>query len=126
MNMHQPGLKLCRSFVRVILVVAALCASFSQSSEPKYQVGTILEVKQDPNPVPDNPHATRYDVSVRVDKTVYVVLYTPPPGRYGFQYATGHQMLVLVGSKTITFNDVLAESREVPILSRTVESGQSP
>jgi hypothetical protein len=112
--------------VTVIFVVAAFCPAFSQSSGPKYQVGTILAVKQDPNPVPHKPDATRYDVSVRVEKTVYVVLYTPPPGGYGFQYAAGHQLLVLVGSKTITFNDVLGESREVPILSRSVESGQSP
>jgi hypothetical protein len=45
-------------------------------------------------------------------------LYTPPPGTYGSQYMKGMDMLVLVGDKTITYNDMLGVSREVPILSR--------
>jgi hypothetical protein len=53
-----------------------------------------------------------------VGKTEYVVLYTPPPGTYGAQYTEGMNLLVLVGSKTITFNDIRGISREVPILSR--------
>jgi hypothetical protein len=34
------------------------------------------------------------------------------------QYRAGLSLLVLVGSKTITFNDILGNSRKVPILSR--------
>jgi hypothetical protein len=65
------------------------------------------------------PAVTRFDISVRVENTVYVILYTPPPGTYGAQYTQGMNLLVLVGNKTITFNDVAGRSREMPIVSRT-------
>jgi hypothetical protein len=56
---------------------------------------------------------------------VYVVLYTAPPGTYGVEYAAGDEMLVLVGSKTITYNDILGNSRKAPILSRRAVSEKS-
>ena len=59
-----------------------------------------------------------YDIGVKVGKTIYTVLYTPPPGTYGVQYSAGYELPVLVQSKTITFNDMLGKSRKVPILSR--------
>jgi len=34
----------------------------------------------------------------------------------------GEELLVLVGSKTITYNDILGNSRKVPILSRKAVS----
>jgi hypothetical protein len=112
--------------LRVLLVLALCCQVFSQSGDQKYQVGTILEVKKHPTPAPTDPPTARYDISIRVDKTVYVVLYTAPPGTYGVQYSAGRQLLVLVGSKTVTFNDQLGRSREVPILSRKTEAAQGP
>lgn len=74
----------------------------------------------DPNN-PNNPNnpTKRYDVSIKVGNTMYVVLYTPPPGTYGFQYSAGQDLLVSVGDKTITFNDLLGNSRKVPIVSRS-------
>jgi len=70
---------------------------------------------------------SQYDIDVRVGNTLYTVLYTPPPGTYGAQFSAGLQMMVLVGAHTITFNDVLGHSREVPIISRktvTTNAGQ--
>ena len=66
-----------------------------------------------------NDSTKRYDISIKVGNTVYVVLYTPPPGTYGFQYSAGQDMLVSVGNKTITYNDLLGNSRQVPIVSRS-------
>jgi len=108
--------------MRVALSVVLLCAAFAQAigqvSSSKYQPSTILSVK--PHPATDGADSstTRYDISLRVGNTVYVVLYTPPPGTYGLQYAAGDEILVLVGSKTITYNDILGNSRKAPILSR--------
>jgi hypothetical protein len=54
----------------------------------------------------------------RLKDTIYVVLYTPPLGMNTVRYAGGRDILVLVGKKTITYNDLLGQSYEVPILNR--------
>jgi hypothetical protein len=45
-------------------------------------------------------------------------LYTPPLGMNTVRYAAGRGILVLVGKETITYNDLLGQSHEVPIVSR--------
>ena len=106
--------------MRRILCIALMCAAavsvLGQSRSSKYQPGTIMAVKDHLDP---NDSTKRYDVSIRVGNTVYVVLYTPPPGTYGFQYSAGQDMLVSVGNKTITYNDLLGNSRTFPIVSRS-------
>jgi hypothetical protein len=53
-----------------------------------------------------------------VGDTIYVVLYTPPLGELPPKYARGHELLVLVGKNTITYNDMLGRSLQVPIESQ--------
>jgi hypothetical protein len=60
----------------------------------------------------------RYDVSVKVGDTIYVVLYTQPLGELPAKYAAGHELLVLVEKNTITYNDMLGRSLQVPIESQ--------
>jgi hypothetical protein len=86
--------------------------AFSQSTS-KYQVATITDVKTHQDSGSD---VVRYDVSVKVGDTIYVVLYTPPLGMNTVKYAAGRELLVLVGKKTITYNDILGQSQEVPIV----------
>jgi len=62
--------------------------------------------------------ARTYDISVKVENTIYVVLYTQPPGTISPQYRTGLELPVLVGRNTIRFNDQLGRSQELPIISR--------
>jgi len=106
-----------------LIVVATLClltlAAVCQSTS-KYQVATIIEVKahQAAGNVASDP--TSYDVSVKVGDTIYVVLYTLPLGELPPKYAAGREMLVLVGKNTITYNDMLGRSLQVPI------EGQKP
>lgn len=99
-----------------LLTLPAVC----QSS--KYQVATIAEVT--PHQVAgeaasDNPS---YDISVKVGDSIYVVLYTPPLGELPPKYARGHELLVSVGNKTITYNDILGRSLQVPIESQRAAS----
>ena len=98
----------CISF----LALAALC----QTS--KYQVGTITEVKLHRNNKTGSSENSSYDVSVKVGDTIYVVLYTPPLGDATVKYAAGREGLVLVGKKTIRYNDILGRSTELPIMSQ--------
>jgi hypothetical protein len=61
---------------------------------------------------------TSSEVSVRVGNTAYGVLYAAPVGTDNVRYETGRELLVLVGEDTITYNDMLGNSFQVPILSR--------
>jgi len=108
-----------------LIYVASWSVSLSQSNKSTYQPATILDVKRDQNADSANPSAARYDISLRVGNTIYVVLFTQPPGSYGVEHIAGHEMLVSVGKDSITFNDILGRSREAPILSSTTDAGQN-
>jgi hypothetical protein len=107
--------------VRRLIGVIALCLlsspAFCQSTS-KYQVATIIEVKAHPAVGDSASDGTSYDVSAKVGDTIYVVLYTPALGEVPQKYAAGRQMLVLVGQSTITYNDLLGRSLQVPIQSQ--------
>src|SRR5271166_2344600 len=104
-----------------LMVVVTLCvlalAALGQSTS-KYQIAIITEVKARQVAGDHASDPTSYDVSVKVGDTIYVVLYTPPLGEIPAKYATGHELLVLVGKNTITYNDILGRSLQVPIESQ--------
>ena len=103
-----------------LIVIVTLClltlAALGQSTS-KYQIAIITEVNARQVSGDSAPNATSYDVSVKVGDTIYVVLYTPPLGELPPKYARGHELLVLVGKNTITYNDMLGRSLQVPIES---------
>lgn len=103
--------------VSVFCVCLTAFPAFCQSAS-KYQVGTITEVKVHQTGAVGASDATSYDVSVKVGDTIYVVLYTTPLGDIAPKYAAGRQVLVLVGKNTITYNDMLGRSFQVPIESQ--------
>jgi membrane-bound inhibitor of C-type lysozyme len=104
--------RLAGVFALCLLTLPAIC-----QSTPKYQVATILEVTlhQDESRASETPS---YDVSVQVGDVVYVVRYTPHLGESGAKYASGRDILVQVGKTTITYNDIMGRSYEVPIQSQ--------
>ncbi len=104
---------------RLIAVIALSLLTFPalcQSS--KYQIAIITEVKPREAAGDSAYDPARYDVSVKVGDTIYVVLYTQPLGELPAKYATGRELLVLVGKDTITYNDMLGRSLQVPIESQ--------
>jgi hypothetical protein len=105
-------LKLVRVICICLMTLPAICQSAS-----KYEVATIMEVV--PHRASDGAtHDVSCEVSVKVGGTIYVVLYTPPLGMDTVKYAAGRELLVLVGEKTITYNDILGQSQDVTILRR--------
>ena len=104
-----------------LIVVVTVClltlAALGQSTS-KYQVALITEVKPRQAAGNDTSDPSSYDVSVKVGETIYVVLYTEPLGDIPAKYARGHELLVLVGKNTITYNDILGRSHQVPIESQ--------
>lgn len=100
------------------VVISQTYSGICQSTKDDWQLATILAIKEDKAAAHEYPPATRYDISLKVNGTIYVIRYTPPPGTYGMQFAAGHQKLVHVGDQTITFNDQLGRPRQAPIVSR--------
>jgi hypothetical protein len=104
-----------------LIVGATFClltlAAVGQSTS-KYQVAIITDVKSHQAAGDNASDPTRYDVSVKVGDTVYVVLYTQPLGEIPAKYEKGHELLVLVGKTTITYNDILGRSFQAPIESQ--------
>lgn len=97
-----------------LLTLPALC-------EPaKYEVATIMGVKPHQPMANDSSETAKYDVSVKVGDTVYLTLYTDVVGTSTIKYAAGRELLVHVGKDTITYNDILGRSHEVPIIGRTL------
>jgi len=94
--------------------------TFPAFCEPaaKWEVATIIDCKTHQIGSSTASDVVSYDVSVKVGNTVYLVLYTPPLGMSTVKYAGGRQLLVLVETKTIKYNDILGQSLEVPIISQ--------
>jgi hypothetical protein len=115
--------------VRRLIGVIALCLlSFPAlcQSTSKYQVATIMEVKAHEAAGDSASDRTSYDVSAKVGDTIYVVLYTAPLGELPPKYAAGRDLLVLVGKNTITYNDMLGRSLQVPIQSQRPAAEPKP
>ena len=110
--------------IGVILVCLSVLPAFCQVTS-EYQVGTIMAVAPHPGTAASDSSTGNYDVSVKVGKTVYVILYTPPLGNDTVRYVAGRELLVLVGEKTIKFNNQLGGSYEATILSRTTVAAQT-
>ena len=104
------------------VIASAVTVALGQTPSAKYQNGTIVKMAEHQEAVAaksDEHPPVRYDVSLRVKDTVYVVLFTPPPGTYGSQYMTGMDLLVLIEGNTVTFNDMLGRSIKSPIISQS-------
>lgn len=107
--------------MRKLLGLIALCLltlpTLCQST-PKYQVGTILDVKPHQEAGTRASDVTSYDISVKVGDTIYVALYTPRLGEIDPMYVAGRNVTLQVRKTTITYNDIMGRSYEVPIVSQ--------
>ncbi len=104
-----------------ILIFCLPVFAIGQSSPASstYQLATIITVNPHPSAGNSNPDDALYEVSAVVGRTGYVVL-TPSPSPSGaIRYAVGREVLVHVGDNTITWNDIMGQSHEVPIISKS-------
>jgi Spy/CpxP family protein refolding chaperone len=97
----------------LVVPLATLC----QTASSKYQPGTITAVERHEDASSGDDKLTRYDVSVRIDDSAYVVLYTPRAGANPVEYAVGHEFLFRVGGNTLTFPERFGNNTELPILA---------
>ena len=107
-----------RKLVVVMGLSLLILPVFGQPTS-KYQVATILDVTPHrESGVPYFSDSPSYDVSVKVGDTIYVALYTPRVGEIDAKYVAGRDLLVEVGKTSITYNDIMGHSYEVPIESQ--------
>ena len=110
-----------RALVTAVLIFLSTLPAVSQST-PKYQVGTIIAVERFRDGGDVSSEVKTYNVSLQVKDTVYVVRYEDPLDLGTVEHVAGRDILVLVGEKTITYNDILGRSFEVPIVNREPSS----
>lgn len=115
-----------RGWLAVILMCVMIPCAFGQTPPSDYQPGTIMTVTAHPTTGQQGTDVPKYDVAVRIGNTSYLVLFTPPNGSNSVKALVGSELLVLVGSNTLTFNSPLTGKTEVPILSRETHPAQSP
>jgi hypothetical protein len=107
-----------RACVIAILMCLTAVTATPQSQGSDFQPATIVAVKPDAS---NDGDTNRYDVTLRVGKMEYVVLYSPPSGAKRAEYAAGQDLLCKVGTKSIGVRDMLGRYSEWPILSsRTI------
>lgn len=111
-------------FVLILMCLTVVSAP-AQTPSSKFQPGTITAVTARQSPGQHETDVTQYEVSVKVGDTKYVVLFTPPNRGNTVKYSAGNQLLVLVGSNTLTFNSAVSGETEVPILSRETLPSES-
>jgi len=113
-NSHRNHLLLMSLTGIVILLGTGIAVS--QSNAP-YQVGSILAVK-DHQSTAQEDSMRRYDISVKVGNTVYVVLYSASDGNDVAQYKVGLDFPVQIDGKTMRFSDALGRPMSVPIINQ--------
>jgi hypothetical protein len=110
---------------KVLLAIFFLCLPIlvlaqTSATSPRYQPATIIAVSPHQSAGDSAPGDALYEVSVKVKRTLYVVVTKSPSPSGIIQYAVGREVLVQVGDDKITWNDIMGESHEVPIISRTL------
>jgi hypothetical protein len=106
------------TLIFIITVVSILPPATCQTPSTKYQLGTIMAVTRHKDASANQSEIVQYDVSVKVDNTVYVGFYTPPNGGNQVEYAAGLQRPVLVKTDSLIFQSGVNGTLELPILSR--------
>ena len=115
--------------IKLVCAVAFICLVtfplFPQYGS-KYEVATIIDVKPHQPAGTASSDPVKYDVSLRVGDTIYLTLYTDTLGTGTVKYAGGRELLVLIGGKTVRYNNILGQSLEVPIVSRKKATDSKP
>lgn len=116
-NVAALALSIGRRFCALLVCLTTL-PLICQTPSSSPQVATITAVTVHQKDAENSSRAAaQYDVSLRIGNTVYVALFRPPSGATVVQYSVGMNVLVMVGSESITFTK-LGTTSEMPILSR--------
>ena len=99
-----------------LLAILCLGRLTALGEKNTWQAGTILEVKAHQGQSGGDNTRKQYDVSVKVGKKVYVVLYIDETNQ-GTRLYVGATRTVLIDGSTLKFNDVEGHVHSARILS---------
>ena len=100
-----------------LLAVLCLGPLTAPGEKKTWQVGTILEVKALQAASGSGNTRKQYDVSIKVGKKVYVVLYVPEATQPDPEFYVGMARTVLIDGSTMKFNDIKGRTHSMRILS---------
>jgi len=99
----------------VVFLCAGVSQTKAQTQDREYQPGTITAVSLHGSAGSDHDNPA-YDVTIRIQNTEYMILFTPPNGSTRVKFAKGQTVLVKVGPAKLAFRDVLGREFESPIV----------
>lgn len=111
----HPGVSL--TVACALLAVLCLRPLTLLAQKQTWQAGTILEVKPHPGESGSDNAGKQYDVSIKVGKKVYVVLYVDEGDQPDPKLYIGATRTVLIDGNTLKFNDVGGRVHSARILS---------
>jgi len=117
--MRKKGSRLFAGIAMLFALIFIPCLSIRNSFGEKkaWQAGTITEVKSHSAESGDTGAAKNYDVSVKVGKKIYTVLYSLPNDRAEPEYYVGMATTVLIDGDNLKFNDLQGHTHSLHILS---------
>ena len=106
----------CALICALILILCGPVVRSSGEDKKPWRSGTIMEVKAH-EVVTGTDQIKQYDITVRVAKKLYVVLYTPPQNQPELEYYVGMARSMQVDGDTLNVNDLLGRVHALKILS---------
>lgn len=107
------------------LAIIAFASLISLAQDSAWQHGVITAVTE--QPAAETSDISKYDISIRVGDTVYLVLYTAPRNTSVVQYRVGADLPVLVEGAMLTVNDLQGNAHRLQILRKqTTAPNQKP
>lgn len=115
--MREERYRLAITIACALAVCLCLAALASSGEKKVWQAGTILSVKDHQPQDEDGDRPKKYDISVKVGKKIYVVLYAPEKELPGPEFYVGMARTVLVEGDVLKFNDLQGNTHTLRILS---------
>ncbi len=101
----------------VLLALLCLTPLTASGQKKSWQAGTFLNVKPHPGESKSENKGKQYDISVKVGKKVYVVLYVVGPDQPEPANYIGMARTVLIDGNILKFNDLEGRVHSTTILS---------
>jgi len=100
----------------LILIISVVTLKVSGEDKKPWHSGTIIQVKAR-DAAPETDQTKQYDVTVKIGKKIYVVLYVPEKNQPDLEYYVGMARTMQVDGDTLRVNDLLGRTHELKILS---------
>lgn len=115
--MRERRYRLAITIACAFAVYLCLAAVASSGEKKAWQAGTILSVKDHEPQDEDGDGLKKYDISVKIGKKIYVVLYAPEKDLPEPEFYVGMERTVLVEGDLMRFNDLQGNTHTLRILS---------